>query len=154
MMTRVIACFETWHGPVESSVTVNCHHNYTEREKHFGKDVWLSRKGAIDATAGTLGLIPGSMGDLSYVVRGKGNKLALNSSPHGAGRNHSRSAARKLFTREDLNSRMDGIAWGESDAFLDEHPHAYKPIDVVMEDAGDLVEVLHRLRQFVNVKGD
>ena len=154
MMARVIARFEEWHGPVNAGVTVNCHHNYTEREKHFGKDVWLSRKGAIDATEGTLGLIPGSMGDLSYVVRGKGNRLALNSSPHGAGRNHSRAAARKLFTRDDLDARMDGIAWGESNAFLDEHPNAYKPIDQVMSDAADLVEVVHTLRQFVNVKGD
>jgi len=116
--------------------------------------VWLSRKGAIDATAGTWGLIPGSMGDLSYVVRGKGNKLALNSSPHGAGRNHSRNAARRLFTRTDLDTRMTGIAWGHSDAFLDEHPDAYKPIDQVMADAADLVEVRHTLRQIVNVKGD
>ncbi|MCW2496230.1 RtcB family protein [Jatrophihabitans sp.] len=154
MMARVVAAFEAWHGPVEASVTVNCHHNYTERERHFGKDVWLSRKGAINASDGVLGLIPGSMGDLSYVVRGKGNALALNSSPHGAGRNHSRSAARRLFTRDDLNTRMGGIAWGESDAFLDEHPNAYKPIDQVMADAADLVEVLHQLRQFVNVKGD
>jgi tRNA-splicing ligase RtcB len=94
------------------------------------------------------------MGDLSYVVVGKGNRLALDSSPHGAGRNHSRAAARRLFTRDDLNTRMAGIAWGESNAFLDEHPEAYKPIDTVMNDAADLVEVTHRLRQFVNVKGD
>lgn len=154
MMTRVVNCFEQWHGPVNAGVTVNCHHNYTAREKHFGKDVWLSRKGAIDASEGTLGLIPGSMGDLSYVVRGKGNRLALCSSPHGAGRNYSRSAAKKLFTRDDLNTRMDGIAWGESDAFLDEHPNAYKPIDQVMADADDLVEIVSVLRQFVNVKGD
>ncbi len=154
MMDRVIARFGDWHAPVEARTTVNCHHNYTAREKHFGKDVWLSRKGAIDATEGTLGLIPGSMGDLSYVVRGRGNRLALNSSPHGAGRNHSRTAARRLFTRDDLDHRMAGIAWGESNAFLDEHPDAYKPIDQVMADAADLVEVVSTLRQFVNVKGD
>lgn len=154
MMARVVDCFGAWHAPVEPGVNVNCHHNYTARETHFGKDVWLSRKGAIDASEGTLGLIPGSMGDLSYVVRGKGNRLALDSSPHGAGRNHSRAAARRLFTREDLDRRMDGIAWGESNAFLDEHPEAYKPIDQVMADAADLVEVCHTLRQFVNVKGD
>jgi tRNA-splicing ligase RtcB len=154
MMDRVIASFEEWHGPVTAGVTVNCHHNYTAREKHFGKDVWLSRKGAIDASEGTLGLIPGSMGDLSYVVRGRGNALSLNSSPHGAGRNFSRAAARRQFTRDDLDKRMEGIAWGESSAFLDEHPNAYKPIDQVMADAADLVEVVHELRQFVNVKGD
>ena len=94
------------------------------REKHFGKEVWLSRKGAIDAGEGVRGLIPGSMGAASYVVTGKGNRLALNSSPHGAGRNHSRSAAKKLFTRADLDKRMAGIAWGESDAFLDERGDA------------------------------
>ena len=80
--------------------------------------------------------------------------MSLNSSPHGAGRNHSRTAARKLFTRADLDARMAGIAWGRSNAFLDEHPEAYKPIDVVMDDARDLVEIVHTLRQIVNVKGD
>jgi tRNA-splicing ligase RtcB (3'-phosphate/5'-hydroxy nucleic acid ligase) len=155
MMARVIAAVAAWAAvDIETVEAINCHHNYTARERHGGKDVWLSRKGAIDATEGTLGLIPGSMGDLSYVVRGKGHRGALNSSPHGAGRNFSRSAARKRFTRADLDSRMDGIAWGNSDAFLDEHPDAYKPIDVVMHDARDLVEVVHELRQFVNVKGD
>jgi tRNA-splicing ligase RtcB len=94
------------------------------------------------------------MGDRSYVVRGKGHVGSLCSSPHGAGRNFSRSAARKRFTRSDLDEKMAGIAWGNSDAFLDEHPQAYKPIDVVMHDARDLVEVLHELRQIVNVKGD
>jgi tRNA-splicing ligase RtcB len=157
MMRRVIDCFLEWtqfddlrpNGDV-----INCHHNYTVREKHFGKDVWLSRKGAIDAGEGVRGLIPGSMGAASYVVTGKGNRLALNSSPHGAGRNHSRSAAKKLFNRADLNARMEGIAWGESDAFLDEHPDAYKDIDVVMEDAKALVSIDHELHQIVNVKGD
>lgn len=157
MMHRVIDCFLTWTGlddlPPDGDV-INCHHNYTARERHFGKDVWLSRKGAIDASEGVRGLIPGSMGAASYVVTGKGNRLALNSSPHGAGRNHSRSAARKLFNRADLDARMEGIAWGESDAFLDEHPDAYKDIDVVMADAADLVSVDHTLRQIVNVKGD
>ena len=94
------------------------------------------------------------MGDLSYVVRGKGQVGSLCSSPHGAGRNFSRTAARKRFTRTDLDARMGDIVWGESDAFLDEHPEAYKPIDQVMADAKDLVEVVHTLRQVVNVKGD
>ena len=112
------------------------------------------RKGAIHAGKGVRGLIPGSMGAASYVVTGKGNPVSLNSSPHGAGRAHSRTAAKRLFTRKDLDARMDGIAWGHSDAFLDEHPDAYKDIDVVMRDAEDLVEVRHTLRQVVNVKGD
>lgn len=156
MMARVIDCFGQWLGrePVMPDEVINCHHNYTERETHFGKSVWLSRKGAISARDGEPGLIPGSMGAASYVVAGKGNALALCSSPHGAGRNHSRAAARRLFTREDLDHRMAGITWGESNAFLDEHPEAYKDIDVVMADAADLVEIRHTLHQIVNVKGD
>jgi len=155
MMSRVIEAFATWvASEVESVQEINCHHNYTVKETHFGKAVWLTRKGAIAAHEGVLGLIPGSMGDLSYVVRGKGHVGALCSSPHGAGRNHSRAAARRLFTREDLDERMAGVTWGESNAFLDEHPEAYKPIDVVMDDAKDLVEIVHTLRQIVNVKGD
>jgi tRNA-splicing ligase RtcB (3'-phosphate/5'-hydroxy nucleic acid ligase) len=154
MMDRVIACFAEWHGPVEEVERVQCHHNYTVRERHFGKEVWLSRKGAIDAAEGVPGLIPGSMGDASYVVVGKGNRLALNSSPHGAGRNYSRSAARKAFTHAQLREAMAGIEYRDTDAFLDEIPQAYKPIDVVMRDAADLVEMRHTLRQIVNVKGD
>ena len=155
MMSRVVEEFEQWVGhPVERVDEVNCHHNCTTREQHFGKEVWLSRKGAIDAHRGVMGLIPGSMGDLSYVVRGKGHRGALCSSPHGAGRNHSRTAARKLFNRDDLDHRMEGVTWGDSDAFLDEHPQAYKPIETVMADAKDLVEVVHTLRQIINVKGD
>ena len=155
MMDRVVAEFGRWiGGTVQRLQEVNCHHNYTTKERHFGKTVWLSRKGAIDAHVDVMGLIPGSMGDLSYVVRGKGHPGSLCSSPHGAGRNYSRSAARKRFDRADLDKRMAGVAWGESDAFLDEHPDAYKPIDVVMHDARDLVAIVHTLRQIVNVKGD
>ena len=134
--------------------TVHCHHNYTARERHFGKDVWLSRKGAISAKAGELGLIPGSMGAASYVVEGLGNPLALNSAPHGAGRVHSRSSARKTFTHDDLRERMAGIEWRDSSAFLDEHPDAYKDIDQVMADAADLVKIRHTFRQILNVKGE
>ena len=154
MMDRVVECFEAWHDEVERTESVNCHHNYTVQETHFGKQVWLSRKGAIDASLGTPGLIPGSMGAASYVVTGKGNADSLNSSPHGAGRNHSRSKARKLFSRADLETAMAGIEWRHTDAFLDEHPQAYKDIDIVMRDAADLVAVKHTLRQIVNVKGD
>ncbi|MCA2219530.1 RtcB family protein [Jidongwangia harbinensis] len=155
MMDRVVDCFAQWQGgPVRELERVQCHHNYTAREKHFGKEVWLSRKGAINAAAGVPGLIPGSMGDASYVVVGKGNPLALDSSPHGAGRNYSRSKARKTFTRDQLREAMAGIEYRDTDAFIDEIPQAYKPIDVVMRDAEDLVEVRHTLRQLVNVKGD
>jgi tRNA-splicing ligase RtcB len=116
--------------------------------------VWLSRKGAIEATAGRPGLIPGSMGTASYVVVGKGNPLSLNSSPHGAGRNFSRAKARKTFTHEQLRAAMVGIEYRDTAAFLDEIPQAYKDIDQVMADAADLVEIRHTLRQLVNVKGD
>jgi tRNA-splicing ligase RtcB len=155
MMDRVLACFgEFAGGDVRELERVQCHHNYTEQEEHFGRKVWLSRKGAINAEKGRPGLIPGSMGDASYVVAGKGNPVALNSSPHGAGRAYSRSKARKTFTREQLRTAMKGIEFRDTDAFLDEIPQAYKPIDVVMRDAGDLVEIRHTLRQLVNVKGD
>jgi tRNA-splicing ligase RtcB (3'-phosphate/5'-hydroxy nucleic acid ligase) len=155
MMDRVVCCVSGWIGtPVEEQERINCHHNFTQQERHFGRDVWLSRKGAIEATAGTPGLIPGSMGTASYVVVGKGNKLALNSSPHGAGRNFSRSAARRQFTTEQLREAMVGIEYRDTDAFIDEIPQAYKDIDQVMADASDLVEVRHTLRQIVNVKGD
>ncbi|MFV9424918.1 RtcB family protein [Microbacterium sp. S1037] len=140
--------------PVEERERINCHHNFTESERHFGKQVWVSRKGAIMADAGRPGLIPGSMGTASYVVEGRGNALSLNSSPHGAGREYSRSAARKTFTREQLREAMAGIEYRDTDAFIDEIPHAYKPIDRVMADAADLVTVRHTLRQIVNVKGD
>ena len=155
MMDRVVTCFEDWvGGPVQRVQEVNCHHNYTEQERHFGKLVWLSRKGAIDASKDTWGLIPGSMGTRSYVVQGKGNALALNSSPHGAGREYSRTRARKTFTVEDLRRAMGDIEYRDTAAFVDEIPAAYKDIDVVMKDAEDLVEVRHVLRQIVNVKGD
>ncbi|GAA0999726.1 RNA-splicing ligase RtcB [Subtercola frigoramans] len=155
MLERIIRQFEDWVGkPIVESERVNCHHNYTEPERHFGRDVWLSRKGAIDATPGTLGLVPGSMGTRSYVVAGKGDTLALNSSPHGAGREYSRSAARRTFTRAELDIAMEGIEWRPTDAFLDEIPAAYKDIDVVMDDASSLVEIRHTLRQIINVKGD
>ncbi|MEV4686017.1 RtcB family protein [Microbacterium sp. LWH3-1.2] len=133
---------------------INCHHNFTESEKHFGTQVWVSRKGAIQADAGRPGLIPGSMGTASYVVEGLGNPLSLNSSPHGAGREYSRSAARRTFTHDQLRAAMRGIEFRDTDAFLDEIPQAYKPIDRVMADAADLVAVRHTLRQLVNVKGD
>ena len=156
MMDRVATCFAAWAGVDEvlRREEINCHHNYTTQERHFGKDVWLSRKGAINAAEGVPGLIPGSMGTRSYVVVGKGNRLALDSSPHGAGRKYSRRAARRRFSSEDLRTAMADIEYRDTDAFLDEIPSAYKDIDVVMNDAKDLVEVTHVLRQIVNVKGD
>ncbi|KQR65018.1 RtcB family protein [Frigoribacterium sp. Leaf172] len=155
MMDRVVRQFTDWVGsPVEEQERINCHHNFTQRERHFGKDVWLSRKGAISARAGQAGLIPGSMGTASYVVEGKGHPVALESSPHGAGRAYSRSAARRKFTHDELRTAMEGIEYRDTDAFLDEIPAAYKPIDQVMADAAELVTIRHTLRQIVNVKGD
>lgn len=155
MMDRVVRQFSEWvDGEVERQEEINCHHNYTEQETHFGKQVWLSRKGAINAEAGRPGLIPGSMGTASYVVTGSGNPVSLNSAPHGAGREYSRSRARRTFTREQLREAMAGIEYRDTDAFIDEIPAAYKDIDRVMADAADLVEVRHTLRQVVNVKGD
>lgn len=148
---------EDWNmipAPVSSLERINCHHNFTAKEHHMGQDVWLSRKGAIKADVGTPGLIPGSMGTASYVVVGKGNVPSFKSSPHGAGRVYARNKAKKTFTIEDLDKAMVGIEYNRSEAFLDEIPGAYKDIDVVMEDAKDLVEIRHTLRQIVNVKGD
>jgi len=156
MMDRVIHVFTEWVGGayVSQGVVVNCHHNYTERSILQGESVWLSRKGAIAAERDQRGLIPGSMATASYVVQGMGNDQSFHSAPHGAGRQHSRTSAKKTFTYEDLASRMKGIAWGESNAFLDEHPDAYKPVDDVMHDAADLVQARYTLRQIVNVKGN
>jgi tRNA-splicing ligase RtcB (3'-phosphate/5'-hydroxy nucleic acid ligase) len=157
MLDRVVGCLAAWAGmPIERAEDVQCHHNYTEREHHGGHDVWLTRKGAIDASEGRRGLIPGSMGTRSYVVTGLGNAASFNSAPHGAGRNFSRTAARKRFTVEQLAEAMVGIKWRKenAEAFLDEIPAAYKDIDTVMEDAKDLVRIDHTLRQILNVKGD
>ncbi len=155
MMDRVAAqVSEVMGETVVEAERINCHHNFTQSEEHFGARVWVSRKGAIQAEKGQPGLIPGSMGTASYVVTGKGNALSLNSSPHGAGRQYSRSKAKKTFTREQLREAMTGIEYRDSPAFIDEIPQAYKPIDQVMADAASLVEIRHTLRQLVNVKGD
>ncbi|WP_435742685.1 RtcB family protein [Microbacterium sp. PMB16] len=155
MMDRVVRQVSEFLGtPVAEQERINCHHNFTESEKHFGKQVWVSRKGAIQADAGRPGLIPGSMGTASYVVEGLGDPQSLNSSPHGAGRNFSRSTARKTFTHEQLREAMVGIEFRDTSAFIDEIPQAYKPIDQVMADAASLVSIRHTLRQLVNVKGD
>jgi tRNA-splicing ligase RtcB (3'-phosphate/5'-hydroxy nucleic acid ligase) len=161
MVDQVIGALEVWagfpdeHGTLRSDETITCHHNYTTLEKHFGREVWLTRKGAINAEEGRLGLIPGSMGTRSYVVRGRGCRPAFNSAPHGAGRNFSRTEARKRFTAADLETAMVGVEWRQeiASALIDEIPAAYKDIDVVMDDAKDLVEVVHALRQVLNVKG-
>jgi len=155
MMHRVKECISEFMGTdVVPQEVINCHHNFTQKERHYNKDVWISRKGAISAKEGEPGLIPGSMGTASYVVVGKGNRLALESSPHGAGRNYSRTAARKAFTMADLETAMGDIEFRHTSAFIDEIPAAYKPIDQVMADSADLVTIKHELNQIINVKGD
>lgn len=155
MMDRTLAALTHHMGAeVERVEEVNCHHNFTQREHHHGRNLWISRKGAISAREGELGLIPGSMGTASYVVEGLGNPMSFCSAPHGAGRNFSRSKARKTFTHEQLREAMQGIEYRDTDAFIDEIPQAYKPIDQVMENASDLVRIRHTFHQIVNVKGD
>ncbi|WP_314033607.1 RtcB family protein [Dietzia sp. CH92] len=155
MMDRFLAQLARLFGDSDAgeSERVNCHHNYTERVEFDGTKVWLTRKGAIDATRGRMGCIPGSMGTRSYVVRGKGSRDGLYSAPHGAGRRMSRTQAKKRFTAADLDEAMRGIVYRPGDAWVDEIPAAYKDIDRVMEDATDLVDVVHTLRQVMNVKG-
>jgi len=156
MMDRFIWVFARWLGVEAQRVEIeriNCYHNYTTPVTIEGERVWLTRKGAIDASEGKLGVIPGSMGTKSYVVRGKGNQTSLYSAAHGAGRKFSRNQAKKLFTEEDLAKRMEGIEYRHGPEFIDEIPDAYKDIDQIMEDSKDMVEVITTLRQLLNVKG-
>jgi tRNA-splicing ligase RtcB (3'-phosphate/5'-hydroxy nucleic acid ligase) len=145
---------EDGHQPQLEVQRINCHHNFTQKEHHFGRDVWITRKGAIQAKAGMWAMIPGSMGTKSYIVVGKENAMSFHSAPHGAGRRYSRTKARSLFTMDDLAKAMEGIEFRKSKVLLDEIPGAYKDIDTVMENAKQLVEVKYVLKQFVNVKGD
>jgi tRNA-splicing ligase RtcB len=132
---------------------VNCHHNYVAREHHFGEDVFVTRKGAVRAGIGELGIIPGSMGTRSYIVRGKGNRESFCSCSHGAGRAMSRGEAKRRFTIEDHAKATAGIECRKDESVIDETPMAYKPIDKVMAAQADLVEVVHELRQVVVVNG-
>jgi tRNA-splicing ligase RtcB len=132
---------------------VNCHHNYIARENHYGENLWVTRKGAIRARSGDLGIIPGSMGQRSYIVRGKGNPESYCSCSHGAGRTMSRTEARRRFTAEDLARQTEGVECRKDDAVVDEIPSAYKSIDEVMANQTDLVEVVHTIKQVLCVKG-
>lgn len=132
---------------------VNCHHNYVDRERHYNANVWVTRKGAIRAREGDLGIIPGSMGAKSYIVRGRGNKESFCSCAHGAGRRMSRTQAEKSFSQADLARQTEGVICRKDKGVLDEIPGAYKDIDTVMENQSDLVEVVHTLKQVVCVKG-
>jgi tRNA-splicing ligase RtcB len=156
MMEAVIAALRR-HIPIDFTITqeaINCHHNYVEREHHFGRNLWVTRKGAIRARVGDLGIIPGSMGAKSFIVRGKGNADSYCSCSHGAGRKMSRTKARHVFTVEDLKEQTAGVECNKTDAVLDEIPGAYKDIDEVMANQTDLIEVVHTLRQVMCVKGN
>lgn len=139
-------------GEIEQE-RINCHHNFTQQEIHFGQNVWLTRKGAIQMRLRQKGVIPGSMGTRSYIVSGLENPMSYHSAPHGAGRRMSRTAAKKQFTLADLEAQMGDVVYRHSADFIDEIPAAYKDIDEVMENAKELVKVEHVLRQVVNVKG-
>ena len=133
---------------------INCHHNFAQREEHEGRLLWITRKGAIRAANGDMGVIPGSMGTRSYIVRGLGETESYMSSSHGAGRRMSRGQAKRELTEESLVEAMKGKAWNQdAKGLLDEHPLAYKDIDQVMEAQKDLVEIVHTLRQVANYKG-
>ena len=155
MMDRAIAEVFAFVGTGAETRRVNCHHNYSEREVHDGRELWVTRKGAIRADVGDLGVIPGSMGTCTYIVAGKGNPASWKSCSHGAGRRHSRTQAKKLFTAADLAEQMKGKVWlaKRAQALVDEIPTAYKDIEQVMADQADLVEVRHTLRQVLNYKG-
>jgi len=154
MMARVLDVLRPhWPDLFATETAVNCHHNYVSKERHFGKDVWLTRKGAVSAQAGELGIIPGSMGAKSFIVRGKGNADAFCTCSHGAGRTMSRAEAKRRFTVEDHVRATEGVECRKDAEVIDETPMAYKDIDAVMAAQSDLVEVVHTLRQVVCVKG-
>jgi tRNA-splicing ligase RtcB (3'-phosphate/5'-hydroxy nucleic acid ligase) len=141
-------------GEADQCLCVNCHHNYCQKEEHLGKEVWVTRKGAVSAKAGELGIIPGSMGAKSFIVKGKGNPDSFESCSHGAGRRMSRTEAKRRFTVEDLQAETKGIECRKDRAVVDEIPSAYKNIDEVMANQADLVEPVFELRQLLCIKGD
>jgi tRNA-splicing ligase RtcB len=155
MMRRVIEAAKTALGrSFQSHIeAVNCHHNYVQKEHHFGQDVFVTRKGAVSARLGQLGIIPGSMGARSYIVRGKGHPESFESCSHGAGRVMSRTEAKRRFTLEDHRAATEGVECRKDQGVIDEIPMAYKDIDTVMQAQRDLVEVVHTLKQVVCVKG-
>ncbi|HEU4428265.1 MAG TPA: RtcB family protein [Myxococcota bacterium] len=156
MLEHVLAALRGASGVPPFAATelaVNCHHNYVARETHYGEELLVTRKGALRAGAGQLGIVPGSMGARSYVVRGKGNPESFMSCSHGAGRAMSRAEAKRRFSIEDHIAATRGVECRKDEDVLDETPGAYKPIDAVMEAQRDLVEVVHTLKQVLCVKG-
>lgn len=154
MMARVLRALREAVRPFEQTASaVNCHHNYVERENHFGKNVWVTRKGAVRARNGDLGIIPGSMGARSYIVAGKGNAESFHSCSHGAGRVMSRGEAKRTFTLKNHRDATAGVECRKDEGVIDETPGAYKDIDAVMQAQTSLVDVVHTLKQVVCVKG-
>lgn len=155
MMDAALKAVSTTLGRpiVTEDLAINCHHNYVTQERHFGSNVWVTRKGAVNAAEGKMGIIPGSMGAKSFIVRGKGNRESFCSCSHGAGRKMSRNKAKELFTLEDHALATQGVECRKDLGVIDETPAAYKDIDLVMEAQSDLVEIVHTLKQLVCVKG-
>lgn len=141
------------HGDLNPEIVINCHHNFSRLEHHLGKNVWITRKGAVSAAEGEWGIIPGSMGTKTYIVKGKGNIHSFHSCSHGAGRRMSRSQARKQFSQEELVAQTIGVECRKDGGVLDEIPAAYKDIDIVMENQKDLVDIIHVLKQIMCIKG-
>ena len=138
---------------IEFQEAISCHHNYVAEEVHFGEELLVTRKGAIRARVGDLGIIPGSMGTKSFIVRGKGNAESFQSASHGAGRRMSRTEARKRFKVRDLREQTEGVECRKDPGVIDELPEAYKDIDKVMAQQADLVEIVTELKQVLCVKG-
>ncbi|MEQ1618224.1 MAG: RtcB family protein [Terricaulis sp.] len=154
MMEQVLAVLRAeWPDLLATDMAVNCHHNYVAKERHFGKDVFITRKGAVRAGVGELGIIPGSMGAKSFIVRGKGNRDSFSTCSHGAGRAMSRTEAKRRFTLDDHIAATTGVECRKDEGVIDETPMAYKDIDTVMAAQADLVDVVHTLKQVVCVKG-
>jgi tRNA-splicing ligase RtcB len=158
MMEFVLEALRKTKGIPQKKATteleaVNCHHNYVQKEHHYGKNVWVTRKGAVRARENDLGIIPGSMGAKSYIVRGLGNSESFHSCSHGAGRKMSRNAAKQKFTLSDHVAAVEGVECRRDEDVIDETPAAYKSIDAVMEAQKDLVEIVHTLKAVVCVKG-
>lgn len=139
--------------PTKPLLSVNCHHNYAEKEVHFGEDVYVTRKGAVRARTEDYGIIPGSMGAKSFIVKGKGNAESFCSCSHGAGRLMSRNKAKDRFSLDDLIEQTQGIECRKDESIIDEIPSAYKSIDRVMENQADLVEIVATIKQVICVKG-
>jgi tRNA-splicing ligase RtcB len=155
-MTRLLKVFNKLFNhrqPFEPELVVNCHHNYVAVEEHYGEKVFVTRKGAINAATGAYGIIPGSMGTKSYIVKGRGLAESFNSCSHGAGRKMSRGAAKRHFTKHDLERHTSGVECRKDTGVLDEIPAAYKPIEAVMKNQKDLVAIVAEIKQVVCVKG-